>query len=103
MNAKKREILDLIIKDLTPFDLICYFKNKHNLSLKDAKTKVDELAEYFYITKLSYKNYGQTGKEFYEKMLEKEEARKNQFFKERIERLYKKGVINKKEYVKEVN
>tara|TARA_R100001443_G_scaffold104080_1_gene112618 strand:+ start:1074 stop:1361 length:288 start_codon:yes stop_codon:yes gene_type:complete len=95
MNAKKREILDLIIGDLTPFDLVCYFKNKHNLSLKDAKKKVDELAEYFYITRRPYQYYGQTGKEFYEKMLEKEEARKNQFFKE--------SVINKKEHVKEVN
>lgn len=102
MNAKKREILDLIIGDLTPFDLVCYFKNKHNLSLKDAKKKVDELAEYFYITRLR-KYYGQTGKEFYEEMFEKREARNKQFFKERIERLYKESVINKKEYVKGVN
>ena len=45
MNAKKREILDLIIGDLTPFDLICYFKNKHNLSLKDAKNSLRFLNE----------------------------------------------------------
>ena len=101
MNAKKREILDLIIRDCTIYDLERYFKNKHNLSLKDAKKKADELAEYFYTTRL-LKYYGQTGKEFYEEMFEKREARNNQFFKERIERLYKEGVINEKEYVKEL-
>ena len=62
---KKNTIRNLIISDCDYLDLISYFRAKENNNFKEAKKKVDDLAD-FLNTKREGSSHKLTGKQLYD-------------------------------------